>query len=62
MIGILRQVIMSLVVFKTWEALACFLLVFVSKSFYYSTEDALLRKAFTDILNRCDIDFTYILH
>ena len=33
----------------------------VSKSFYYSTDDALLRKAFTDILNCCDIHFTYIL-
>ena len=33
----------------------------VSKSFYYSTEDALLRKAFTDILNCCDIHFTYII-
>ena len=32
-----------------------------SKSFYYSTNDALLRKAFTDILNCCDIHFTYIL-
>ena len=34
----------------------------VSKSFYYSTDDALLRKAFTDILNCCDIHFTYILY
>ena len=33
----------------------------VSKSFYYSTEDALLRKSFTDILNCCDIHFTYML-
>ena len=33
----------------------------VSKSFYYSTDDALLRKAFTDILNCCDIHSTYIL-
>ena len=33
----------------------------VSKSFYYSTDDALLRKAFIDILNCCDIHFTYIL-
>ena len=33
----------------------------VSKSFYYSTDDALLRKAFTNILNCCDIHFTYIL-
>ena len=33
----------------------------VSKSFYYSTDDALLRKAFTDILNCYDIHFTYIL-
>ena len=33
----------------------------VSKSFYYSTDDALLRKAFTDTLNCCDINFTYIL-
>ena len=33
----------------------------VSKSFYYSTEDALLRKAFTNILNCCNIHFTYIL-
>ena len=33
----------------------------VSKSFYYSTVDMLLRKAFTDILNCCDIHFTYIL-
>ena len=32
----------------------------VSKSFYYKTDDALLRKAFTDILNRCDIHLTYI--
>ena len=32
----------------------------VSKLFYYSTDDALLRKAFTDILNCCDIHFTYI--
>ena len=32
----------------------------VSKSFYYSTDDALLRKSFTDILNY-DIHFTYIL-
>ena len=32
-----------------------------SKSFYYSTDDALLRKAFTDILNCCDIHFNYIL-
>ena len=28
---------------------------------YYSTDDGLLRKAFTDILNCCDIYFTYIL-
>ena len=27
----------------------------VSKSFYYSTDNALLRKAFTDILNCCEI-------
>ena len=33
----------------------------VSKSFSYSTDDASLRKAFTDILNGCDIHFTYIL-
>ena len=33
----------------------------VSKSFYYSTDDVLLRKAFTDILNCCDIHLTYIL-
>ena len=33
----------------------------VSKSFYYSTDDVLLQKAFTDILNCCDIYFTYIL-
>ena len=33
----------------------------VSKSFYYSTNDVLLQKAFTDILNCCDIHFTYIL-
>ena len=33
----------------------------VSKSFYYSTGDALLRKAFTHILTCCDIHFTYIL-
>ena len=33
----------------------------VSKSFYYSADDALLRKAFTDILNCRDIHFTYIL-
>ena len=33
----------------------------VSKSFYYSTDDALLRKAFTDILSCYDINFTYIL-
>ena len=26
-----------------------------------STDDALLRKAFTDIFNCCDIHFTYIL-
>ena len=32
-----------------------------SESFYYRTDDALLRKAFTDILNCCDIHFTYIL-
>ena len=34
----------------------------VSKSFYYSTDDALLRKAFTDILNCCDIQvhFNYV--
>ena len=29
--------------------------------FYYSTDDMLLRKALTDILNCCDIHFTYIL-
>ena len=29
--------------------------------FIYSPDDALLRKAFTDILNCCDIHFTYIL-
>ena len=34
---------------------------YVSKSFYCSTDDALLRKAFTDILNCCDIYFTYII-
>ena len=34
----------------------------VSKSFFYSTDDALLQKAFTDILNCCDIHFTYILN
>ena len=34
---------------------------FASKSFYYSTDDALLRKAFAGILNCCDIHFTYIL-
>ena len=33
----------------------------VSKSFYYSADDALLRKAFTDILSCCDIHFTFIL-
>ena len=33
----------------------------VSKSLYYSTDDALLQNAFTDILNCCDIHFTYIL-
>ena len=33
----------------------------VSKSFYHSTDDASLRRAFTDILNCCDIHFTYIL-
>ena len=33
----------------------------VSKSFYYGTDDALLQKAFTDILNCCDILFAYIL-
>ena len=33
----------------------------VSKSFYYRTDDALLRKGFTDILNCCNIHFTYIL-
>ena len=33
----------------------------VSKSFCYSTDDALLLKAFTDFLNCCDIRFTYIL-
>ena len=27
----------------------------------YSTDDALLRKAFSDILNCCDTHFTYIL-
>ena len=32
-----------------------------SKSFYYSTDDALLRKAFTDILNCCNIHFNYTL-
>ena len=32
----------------------------VSKSFYYSTDDALLRKASSDILNCCDIQLTYI--
>ena len=31
------------------------------KAFCSSTDDALLRKAFTDILNCCDIHFTYIL-
>ena len=35
--------------------------MFGSKSFCYSTEDALQRKAFTDILNCCDIHLTYIL-
>ena len=35
--------------------------MFGSKSFYYSTDDALQRKAFTDILNCCDIHLTYIL-
>ena len=34
----------------------------VSKSFYYSTDDALLQKAFTDILNCCDIPFIYVYH
>ena len=34
----------------------------VSKSFYYNTDDVLLRKAFTDILNCCDIHLTYILY
>ena len=62
MMRILRQLMMSLVVLKTWETLACFLGVFVSKSFYYSTDDALRQKAFTDFLNCCDIHFTYILH
>ena len=33
----------------------------VSKSFYYGTDDALLQKAFTDILNCYDIHLTYIL-
>ena len=28
---------------------------------FLRTDDALLRKAFTDILNCCDIHFTYIL-
>ena len=28
---------------------------------FYSTDDALLRKAFTDILNCCDIHFIYTL-
>ena len=31
----------------------------VSRSFYYSTDNMLLRKAFTDILNCCDVHFTY---
>ena len=33
----------------------------VRKLFYYSTEDAILRKAFTDILNYRDIYFTYFI-
>ena len=33
----------------------------ISKSFYCSTDDALLRKTLTDILNCCDIHSTYIL-
>ena len=33
----------------------------INKSFYYSTDNALLWKAFTDILNSFDIHFTYIL-
>ena len=32
----------------------------MSKSFYYSTDDALLRKAFTDILNCLGIHFTKV--
>ena len=35
--------------------------VCVSKSFYYSTDHALLRKVFSDILNCFDIHFTCIL-
>ena len=35
--------------------------VCVRKLFYYSTDDVLERKAFTDILNCCHIHFTYIL-
>ena len=35
---------------------------FVGKSFYYSIDDALLQKAFTDILNCCDITFIYVYH
>ena len=35
---------------------------FVGKSFYYSTDDALLQKAFTDTLNCCDIHFIYVYH
>ena len=31
------------------------------KAFCSSTDHALLRKAFTDIVNCCDIHFTYIL-
>ena len=38
------------------------ILIFVlNKSFYCNTDDVLLRKVFTDILNRCDIHFTWIL-
>ena len=37
-------------------------ILYVSKSFYYSTEDVLLRNVFTNILSCCDIYFTYILY
>ena len=42
------------------EVLTIILIFAYINHFYYSTEDALLPRAFTNILNCCDIHFTYI--